>query len=86
MRTDAPMTTEEAQAAANGWTLVNWEAAFSEAVDSAEAEYLRDIDPDNETAMEQARGAVSDALANTWDEGMSHDAWVSAALRRLRHA
>lgn len=86
MRTDAPMTTDTAQAAANGWTLVQWDAAYEAACDSVESEYLAGTDADDTDAQEQGRKAVADAVTNAWAEGRSHDEWVSAALRRLRAA
>lgn len=86
MRTDAPMTTDATQAAANGWTLVQWDAAYEAACDSAEAEHLRGVDTDDTDAMEQGRKQVADAVTSAWVEGRSHDEWVSAALRRLRRA
>jgi hypothetical protein len=84
MRTDTAMTTEAALAAENGWTLIVWDAAYAAACDSVESEYLRGVDPDDTDAGEQARKAVEDAVTNVWQEGLSHDEWMSAALRRLR--
>jgi len=84
MRTNEPMTTDETLAAANGWTLVQWNAAYAAACDSVEDQHLAGTDPDDTDAAEAARKAVADAVTNAWNEGRSHDEWVSAALRRLR--
>ena len=85
MRTDAPMTTDPALAAENGWALLaSWDAAYSEVCDSVESEYLSGLGEEDDDAMEQGRKAVADAVTNAWDEGLSHDEWISAALRRLR--
>jgi hypothetical protein len=86
MRTNEPMTIDATQAATNGWTLVQWDAAYEAACDSAEAEHLAGTDPDDTDALEAGRKAVADAVTNAWDEGRSHDEWVSAALRSLRRA
>ena len=84
MRTNDPMTTDATQAAANGWTLVQWDAVYEVACDSTEAEHMAETDPDDTDAQEQGRKAVADAVTNSWDEGRSLDEWVSAALRSLR--
>ena len=84
MRSNEPMTTSEAHAAANGWALLQWYAAYEAACNSVEDEYLAGIDADDTDAMEQGRKACANAVTNAWDEGRSHDEWVSAALRALR--
>lgn len=85
MRTDAPMTTDPTLAGEHGWMLlVSWDAAYSEVCDSVESEYLSGLDGEDDDAQEQGRKAVADAVTIAWDEGLSHDEWMSAALRRLR--
>jgi len=85
MRTNVPMTTDAALADANGWALVNWNPCYEAACDSVMGEYAGRIgfDPDYTDAHNDATDAVNNAVTNSWSEGMSHDEWVSVALRRL---
>lgn len=95
MRTDAPMFTCAAEAAAWHRPLPadhiilagerGYWAAAAEVQDAVEAQTLRDLDPDDDSITEQARKAAGDAVNNAWSEGITHDEWVSAALRLLGH-
>ncbi len=92
--TNIPMFTTAAEAA--GWSQplptnhvilageAGYWAAAAEVSDEVEAQYCADIDADDTDAMEGARKVVSERVNNAWSEGMSHDEWVSAALRSLR--
>lgn len=92
--TTAPMFTTEAAAAEWAQPLPadhiilagepGYWAAAGEVVDAVEAQYCADIDPDDTDAMDEARKVVSERVNNAWVEGLSHDEWVSAALRALR--
>jgi hypothetical protein len=61
-----------------------WQAAYAEVCDAVEGEALRNVDVDDEFAHEQMHKSVADAVTNSWREGLSHDAWVSEALGRIR--
>jgi len=84
MRSIDKMTTTEALASANGWTLVYWDAAYAAACNSVSDEMLADVEQDADDLREQITSSVNDAVTGAWIEGLSHDEWVSAALRRLR--
>jgi len=49
------------------------------------AHYCRDFEPGDVDVWDAAADAVDHALEETWTEGLSRDAWVSAAQRRLSH-
>jgi hypothetical protein len=95
-RTNVPMFTSPTEAA--NWSQplpadriilageAGYWAAHAEVADAVEAEYCADVDADDTDAMDEARKVVSERVNNTWAEGISHDEWVSAALRSLRRA
>lgn len=95
-RTNVPMFTTAAEAANWSQPLTpdhivlagerGWQAAYGEACESVEAEYLAGVDADDTDALDQGMKAVADAVTNAWSEGLSHDEWVSGALRSLRRA
>lgn len=92
--TNIPMFTSQAEAAnwsqplpANHIILAGeagYCAAHAEVADAVEAEYCAGMDADDTDAMEDARKLVSERVNNAWVEGLSHDEWVSAALRSVR--
>ena len=84
MFTTTKRTTDETLADHHGWALCEWEAIDEAACDSVLNEMLVGVDPDDDDLRDQITHSVSDAVANAWQEGMSHDEWVSAALRILQ--
>jgi hypothetical protein len=94
--TNIPMFTAAAEAAAWSQPLPanhiilagddGYWAAAAEVSDEVEAQYCADIDADDTDGLCQARKVVSERVNNAWVEGLSHDEWVSAALRALRRS
>ena len=84
MTTDGRMTTDEALAAKRGWTLIEWEPAYMAACEDV-LEQLVSENPDADDAKRDAmEKAVNDAVTSAWKEGLSHEDWCNAVLRRLR--
>jgi hypothetical protein len=63
---------------------INWDAAYETACDSVLNEMLHGCDPDDEFVVAEMTKSVNDAVTNAWHDGLSHDGWCDAALRRLR--
>lgn len=94
-RTDAPMfTTEDA---ARQWhrplpahhIILAGEGGYWAAAAEVEAAVSGEWMAGSEIGddmLDQMQKSVTDAVNNAWQEGMTHDEWVSAALRALRDA
>jgi hypothetical protein len=65
-------------------------SAAAEAVADAVADEiyqaLADVDSDDDTAVAHLRDAVNNAVNEAFWDGITHDEWCAAALRRLRAA
>ena len=85
MRTTQPMTTDETLARKHGWTLVNWDAAYEAACDSLENQpsIYEGFDVDDDRQQDLLRKSVADVVTNSWEEGLSHDAWTNRAMGRF---